>query len=461
MPSSTKEGASPAPVLKAREAALEVLKEVEEKEAYLNLVLNRFLSRQSFSSPERALLTELSYGVVQRLNTLDWVIMLYLKHPLEKLTPWARNILRMGTYQLLFLDRIPDSAAVDESVKLAYRYGHKGVAGIVNAVLRKISSDKAKLPWPSRAKEPELYLSLRYSYPRWMVRRWLENMGIDEAEAFCSAGNLRPPLTVRANTLRLSRIELKKKLALEGVEAADCHYASEGLELNLSKQLTDLESFREGLFQVQGEASMLVAPLLNPQPGEVVLDICSAPGGKTAHMAVLMQNRGHIVAADLYSHRLKLVQETARRQGIKIIETEKIDGRLLPAEKIGLFQRVLLDVPCSGHGVIRRKGDLKWRRKPEDILSLSQLQLQLLKEGFKALRPGGVLLYSACTIEPEETTEVIDKFFELEPSAQPAMLSVLLPEDLRGEEKVQGRIFFWPHKHNLDGFFLARIRKKK
>jgi 16S rRNA (cytosine967-C5)-methyltransferase len=460
MSSSKKNGTSNVPVLKARDAALEVLKEIEEKEAYLNLVLNRVLSRQSFPGAERSLLTELSYGVIQRLNTLDWVITLYLTHPLEKLTPWVRNILRLGAYQLLFLDRIPDSAAVDESVKLAYRYGHKGVAGLVNAVLRKISVAKESLPWPSREKDPELYLSLRYSYPLWMVRRWLKNMGIDETEAFCSAGNLAPPLTVRTNTLRLSRSELKKTLELEGIEAADCRYAAEGLELKLFERLVDLTSFREGLFQVQGEASMLVAPLLNPQPGESVLDLCSAPGGKTIHMASLMHNQGNIVAADLYPHRLKLVRDAARRQGIKIIHLEKLDGRSLPPDKKGAFQRVLLDVPCSGHGVIRRKGDLKWRRQPEDIASLSLLQLQLLKEAFKTLIPGGVLLYSACTIEPEETTEVIDRFLELETSAQPAILSPLLPEGLRSEEEIEGRIFLWPHKHNLDGFFLARIRKK-
>jgi 16S rRNA (cytosine967-C5)-methyltransferase len=450
---------SPLTAFKAREAALEILKEIEEKGVYLNLVLNRLLSRQSFPGAERTLLTELSYGVIQRLNTLDWVITLYLTHPLEKLTPWVRNILRLGAYQLLYLERVPDSAAVDESVKLAHRYGHKGVAGLVNAVLRKISASKETLPWPERDKDPGLYLSLRYSYPLWMVQRWLKNMGFAETEAFCAAGNLAPPLTVRVNTLRLSKNELKRTLAREGVEATDCRYAVDGLELKLSGRLTDLDGFREGLFQVQGEASMLAAPLLNPQPGETVLDLCSAPGGKTAHMAALMQNQGEIVATDLYPHRLKLVQETAKKYRINIIYPEKLDGRSLPPDKKGAFQRVLLDVPCSGHGVIRRKGDLKWRRKPEDIASLSMLQLQLLKEAFKALNPGGVLLYSACTIEPEETTNVIETFLAQEPSAQPAMLSPLLPAELRSEE-IQGRIFLWPHKHNLDGFFLARIRKK-
>jgi 16S rRNA (cytosine967-C5)-methyltransferase len=249
-------------------------------------------------------------------------------------------------------------------------------------------------------------------------------------------------------------------LEIEGVGAEDCVYVPEGLHLKLNKRLVELESFREGLFQVQGESSMLVAPLLNPQPGEAVLDLCSAPGGKTVHLGMLMQNQGSIVATDLYPKRLKLVRDAAHRQGIDIINTEKLDGRSVDPDKEGAFQRVLADVPCSGLGVIRRKGDLKWRRRPEDILSLAELQLQLLKGAYKYLCRGGVLLYSACTTEPEETTGVLEKFLAAEPSARPVMLSPLLPEKLKGEEQRAGMICLWPHKHNLDGFFLARIRKK-
>jgi 16S rRNA (cytosine967-C5)-methyltransferase len=460
MPFSSKKGTGHQGETNAREAALVILKEVEEKEAYLNLVLNRVLSRRSFPPAERSLLTELAYGVIQHLHTLDWVISLYSTRSLEKLTPWIRNILRMGTYQLLYLERIPEAAAVDEAVKLAHRYGHKGVAGLVNAVLRKISRSKDNLPWPSREQEPALYLSLRYAYPLWMVQRWIKNLGAEAAEAHCSAGNRRPPLTIRTNTLRLSREELQRVLQAEGTGSREYRYAPEGLYLKLAHSLVELKSFQQGLFQVQGESSMLAAPLLNPQPGELVLDLCSAPGGKTIHLAALMKNQGRIIAADLYPHRLKLVQAAAERQGIQIIQTENIDGRSLPSEWQGTFQRVLLDVPCSGLGVIRRKGDLKWRRRPEDIASLSQLQMQLLRSAFQALCSGGVLLYSACTTEPEETTEVINKFLAQERLAQPVMLSPFLPQELHAEEKIAGQIFLWPAQHNLDGFFLARIRKK-
>ncbi len=444
----------------AREAALIVLRDVELQDAYVNLALNRAISRGEFTDKERALLTELVYGVIQRLNTLDWALSLYLDRPLEKLTPWVRNILRLGAYQICYLQRVPPAAAVDEAVKQAYRYGHQGVAGLVNAVLRKLNDNREKLPWPAPRQDPVAYLSLYYSYPSWLVQRWLRELGYKETEALCAAGNKPAPLTVRTNTLRLSPPELQRKLLEEGVESEALLYARDGLQLKLNGQLEGLNSFQHGLFQVQGEASMLVAPLLNPQPGEMVLDLCSAPGGKTVHLAMLMENRGTVVAADLHPHRLKLVEDTARRQGIEIIITEKLDGRQIPAEKQNSFHRVLLDVPCSGLGVLRRKGDLKWRRQAEDIPVLAQLQLELLQGAFSALKPGGVLLYSACTFVPEETTEVINSFLKKEPRASMSLLSPYLPAALKGEEKEGGFLQLWPHRHGLDGFFMARLRKK-
>jgi len=444
----------------ARSYALKILKEVEEG-AYANLALNRLLSRLSLAEEERALLTGLSYGVLQRLNTLDWVLSLFLTSPLENLTPWIRNILRLGAYQLLYLDRIPSAAVVDESVKLAYRFGHKGVAGLVNAVLRKIIRAGEDIPWPSRDDNPSFYLSIVYSYPLWIVRRWIGQMGFDEAEQLCSTNNQVPPLTVRTNTLKTTREKLRELLKEEGVGAEFCRYAPEGLTLELTKKLVNLTSFKEGLFQVQGEASMLVAPLVDPKPGESVLDLCSAPGGKALHMAMLMENKGTIVAADLYPHRLRLLQETMKRQDIEIIRTEKLDGRTICAKKHASFQRVLLDVPCSGLGVIRRKGELKWRRKEQDIFSLAKLQAELLRSAFQALQPGGVLVYSACSTEPEETKDVIQRFLKQEPLAAPDLPAILLPPELRAQEKGEGMVRLQPHEHGLDGFFLARIRKKK
>jgi 16S rRNA (cytosine967-C5)-methyltransferase len=443
----------------ARGYALKLLKEIEEG-AYANIVLNRLLSRISLIEEERSFLTELFYGVLQRLNTLDWILSLYLTSPLDKLTPWIRNILRLGVFQLLYLKRIPASAAVDESVKLALRFGHKGVAGLVNAVLRKVDRLKEEIPWPSRSGDPFLYLSLVYSFPLWIVRRWIGQMGLDEAEKLCQANNAVPPLSIRTNTLKTTPGRLKVLLEEEGIKADPCRYAPEGLVLHLTKRLTSLDSFQEGLFQIQGEASMLVAPLVNPRAGERVLDLCSAPGGKTLHMAMLMGNKGRILAADMYPHRLELLEKMMKRHNIKIVRTEKLDGRSISSSEYGSYDRVLLDVPCSGLGVVRRKGELKWRRKEEDIFSLARLQADLLRCAFKALKPGGVLVYSACSTEPEETREIIYAFLQEESSASLALLAPLLPEELRSQEKEEGTIYFYPHKHGLDGFFMARIRKK-
>lgn len=444
----------------ARAYALKILKEVEEG-AYTNIALNRLLAGLALPREERSFLTELSYGVLQRLNTLDWVLSLFLSSPLETLTVWIRNILRLGAYQLLYLERVPPVAVVDESVKLAYRFGHKGVAGLVNAVLRKVSRARDEIPWPSRGKDPLLYLSLVYSYPLWIVQRWTRQMGFDETEKLCSANNQVPPLTVRTNILKTTRNKLSELLKEQGAGTEFCRYAPEGLSLELTGKLVDLPSFKEGLFQVQGEASMLVAPLVNPKPGEYILDLCSAPGGKALHMAMLMDNKGTIVAADLYPHRLKLLQGMMERQGIGIVRPEKLDGRTLSSERCNCFDRVLLDVPCSGLGVIRRKGELKWRRKEQDIFSLAELQAKLLRNAFSALKPGGVLVYSACSTEPEETKDVIQNFLKQEPMAATALLAPLLPRELRAQEKEDGMAFFWPHEHGLDGFFMARLRKKE
>ena len=443
----------------ARGYALGVLVEVEGG-AYLNLALNRLLSGLSLADEERSLLTRLSYGVSQRLNTLDWILSLYLASPLEKLTPWIRNILRMGVYQLIYMERIPDSAVVDESVKLAYRFGHKGVAGLVNAVLREVSRRRGEIPWPSADEDPLRYLSLVYSYPLWIVRRWLEQMGFAETEKLCVVQNQPPPLTVRTNTLKTTREKLLALLENEGVEAEYCRFAPEGLHLKLSNRLLNLRSFKEGLFQIQGEASMLAVPLLNPRPGETVLDLCSAPGGKTLHMAMLMENKGSIVAADLYPHRLKLLQGMIERLSISIVRIEKLDGRDISPEWANYFQRILLDVPCSGLGVIRRKAELKWRRKEQDITSLAALQQELLRSAFRALEPGGVIVYSACSTEPEETKEIIQNFLREEPGAESALLAPLLPPELNIQEE-DGMAYLWPHIHGLDGFFLARLRKKQ
>ena len=441
------------PAKGGREAALRALCRVERDGAFLNLALPPLL--HSLPHRERALARELATGTIRRLNTLDWVLGLYLKHPLQKMTVWIRNLLRLGAYQLLYLERIPAHAAVDEAVRLARRYGHRGVAGLVNAVLRRLAAAKGELPWPDRQKQPLEHLALLTSHPPWLVQRWSRRFGADEARRLCEANNLPPPLSLRPNSLRISADALVEKLAAGGIAAYLSPRLPGAVLVERSGPVTALPGYREGLFTVQGESSALVAPLLQPRPGEDVIDLCSAPGGKSTHLAELMEDRGTVTAVDLHPRRLKMVQRAARRLGLQSIKTAAADGTQIGPPRFAPPQRILVDAPCSGLGVIRRLPELKWRRQPEEFADLARTQLALLQAAARLLRPGGRLLYSVCTTEPEETTAVAEALEEACPELTPQPLEPLLPPALKDGLVSPGRLFLYPHRHELDGFFIS------
>ncbi len=448
----------PKRVLTAREAALQALYRVERDGAFLNLALPPLLG--GLPPREWALARELASGTVRRRNTLDWSLELFLKHPLSKLTVWIRNLLRLSAYQLLYLDRIPAHAAVDEAVKLARRYGHRGVAGLANAVLRRLAGAANDLPWPDPVRWPVEHLVLQSSHPSWLVERWFRRFGPEEVRYLCEANNIPPPLALRPNLLRTGPAALKEILAAEGVPSGFSPRLPGVLLARPDGALSDLASFREGLFTVQGESSALVAPLLQPQPGEHIVDLCSAPGGKSTHLAELMGDRGLITAVDLHAHRLGLVERAARRLGLTAIKTLLADGTRIGAAGLQPPHRILVDAPCSGLGVIRRLPELKWRRRPVDLERLPRLQLDLLGAAAALLRPGGLLLYSVCTFEPEETAGVADAFSAAHPRFSPQPPGLLLPPGVKaGFTAAPGGIYLYPHRHGLDGFFMALWRK--
>ena len=443
-------------IFSAREAALRALYRMEREGAFLNLALPPLL--QGMPPQERALARELAFGTVRRLNTLDWSLGLYLKQPLERLTGWMRNLLRLSAYQLLYLERIPSHAAVDEAVKLARRYGHRGVAGLANAVLRRLAAAGGDLPWPHPARRPLENLVLQTSHPKWLVERWVRRFGLEEARLLCEANNEPPATALRPNRLRISPAALKERLAGEGLL---CEYSSRlpGVLLAEPGAATAArKSFREGLFTVQGESSILVSPLLGPQPGESIVDLCSAPGGKTTHLAELMGDSGLIRAVDFHAHRLGLVEQAARRLQLAGIETLQYDGTRIAEAGLPPAHRILVDAPCSGLGVIRRLPELKWRRTPADLERMSRLQLALLTAAASQLRPGGMLLYSVCTIEPEETAAVVQAFSAAHPRFTPQPLRHLLPPGLGTADPAAGGLYLYPHRHNLDGFYLFGVR---
>ncbi|MDW7651905.1 MAG: 16S rRNA (cytosine(967)-C(5))-methyltransferase RsmB, partial [Bacillota bacterium] len=302
-------------------------------------------------------------------------------------------------------------------------------------------------------------LTLQYAHPEWLVKRWLKRLGAEDAEALLAANNRTAPLSVRVNTLKTDRDRLLARLQENGIEARPGDVTPEHITIQGAGRLTNLEAYREGFFQVQGESAMLTSRILDPQPGERILDGCSAPGGKTTHLAALMQNRGEIVALDIHPHRLKLVEANCRRLGIGIVQTMCVDAQEADTGKLGWFDRILLDVPCSGFGVIRRKPDLKWRRTETDIAQLARVQTKMLTACSELLKPGGVLVYSTCTNEPEETTRVVAALLQQDKSMETDDLRPFLPEAWRNDVTEPG-IQLYPHVHGVDGFFISRLKKK-
>jgi len=438
----------------AREIALSVLKEVDEKDAYANIALSHALEQYRPAPQERRLATELVYGTIKAKNTLDWVIGQHASRSLDKMTVWVRNVLRMGAYQLLYLDRIPPSAACNEAVNLTKRYGHMGTAKFVNGILRAIARSKEQIQFPDIASDPVEHIALRFSHPAWLVQRWIARFGVEETIQLCKKNNETPNMSVRTNLLKGTRQELKQQLEADGLTVEESRWAPEGLLIEGFSALGQLDALRQGLFQVQDESSMLVAHVLDPQPGEFIIDACGAPGGKTTHIAQRMGNQGRVLSTDVHAHKLKLTAENCERLGIDIVEAKTMDARFMHELYAGQAERVLVDAPCSGLGVLRRKPDSRWRKCPEMLVELPNLQLAILESAAQCVKPAGILVYSTCTIEPEENEEVIKRFLSGHPEFILEHAGKLLPEP-HPAEMVQ----LYPHRDNVDGFFIARMRK--
>lgn len=443
----------------AREIALKALREIEDRGGFPDAVLDRFFSRCRPPRVERALATELVYGTLRRRNTLDWHLERHASRPLSQMTPWIRNLLRLSAYQLMYLDRIPAAAAVHEAVELARKYGHAGSARLVNAVLRALTRQTG-IPYPDPERDPAGYVSLKHSHPQWLVNRWLDRYGFDETVALCEENNRPAPVAIRPNRLKTTAAALAAELAREGVEVRPGAVVPEALVMSGYDSLPALEAFRRGLFQVQDEGAMVAGLAVAPLPGETVIDACSAPGGKTTHLAELMDNRGRIVAADIHEFKLPLIRENCERLGIDIVTTVCADGRQLGRLYPGEAARVLVDAPCSGTGVLRRNPDARWRKGPEGLSEFHALQVELLQGAAGCVRPEGVLVYCTCSLEPEENDRVVAEFLQRNADFMPDDLRPFLPPSLRAERgAAEGHLQLLPQRHGTDGFFIARMRR--
>lgn len=449
----------PAKTKEARQLAAEILLKVETRDAYADLLLDHSLRAFSLSPLDRALLTELVYGTLRWRGKIDWYLQPRLRQPISSMDGYLRNLLRLTLYQLLFLDKIPNYAAVNEGVKLAKNYGGSKAGGLVNAVLRRILREKNQLSLPDRERDPIGYLSVAYSHPDWLVRKWLRELATEDMEALLAANNKEAPLTLRANRLKEGRDAICERLHERGLDARPTAWSPQGIRVKSGSAVDRLPGFEEGLFQVQGEASQLVGCLLDPRPGERVLDGCAAPGGKATHLAELMQDKGEIVAADVSVRGVQKIQENMRRLSLTSIHpvvadiTEGLTGALaLP------YDRILVDAPCSGLGTLRSHPEAKWRRSEQDIQRLARLQKKMIKRIASYLKPGGVLVYATCTLSHEENENVVEEFLDEEKAFVLEEAAGHLPSEAR--KMIRGNYFFaLPHKHDTDGFFAARMRK--
>jgi 16S rRNA (cytosine967-C5)-methyltransferase len=441
-----------------RQAACSVLLRIMKEGCYADQLMDSELESGRLSGPDRGLFAELVFGVLRRQGTLDHILSSLLTQPLSRLEHQALILLRVGLYQLVYLDRIPESAAVNESVNLAKKNIPR-VSGLVNAVLRSYLRRREDIRFPDPVAAPAESIAARHSHPRWLVNQWIDQLGVEEAEALAEVSSQQPPLTLRANTLVTSRDDLMARFAANGITVAPCRFSPHGILVEGRHPIPGLPGFHEGLFAVQDEASQMAGLLLDPQPGERVLDACAAPGGKATHLAQLMGDRGELLAMDVSGSKLPLIQESARRLGIGIIHTRRADllhGAALPECS---FDRILVDAPCSGLGVIRRNPEAKWRLRPEDITRLAETQKRMLGNAVRMLKPGGRLLYSTCSTTREENEAVLSDFLSRHDDCALEDLNELYPSwgELFTRE---GMLRSWPHRHAMDGFFAARLRKR-
>jgi 16S rRNA (cytosine967-C5)-methyltransferase len=457
----------------ARTIALLLLVESVKSEEGVDVLLDRALARCSFDSKERALTMELAYGVLRRLATIDWRLEPVLEKPLPRLPVAVQMVLRLGAYQLLFLDRIPQSAAVNESVNLTKAFActlGRDWSGFVNAVLRALLRHPPQ-PWPDIGPDAAKAFAVRYSMPKWLSRRWVDRLGVVSAEAACKEVSVVPPLTLRVNQLVTNREALLDTFARRGIAAKPTSVSPFGIALEESGSVPSLPGFQEGMFYVEDEAAQLIPPLLDPQPGDLVLDACAAPGGKSTHLAELMHNKGTIYAVDRNENRLNLVRSNCRRLGVQIV-VPIVDDIRQPCEWLPMINtaessfekktsvdRILVDAPCSGLGVLRRHPEAKWRKGEQALPRHQELQCQILDAVAPCLRLGGVLVYSTCSTEPEENEDVIERFCRTHTEFKRESLVPWLPYAAQGFVTGQGALSTMNNQFLMDGFYAARLRK--
>jgi len=447
--------------LNLREMALEILLEAEKNGAYPNVLLKQTLDKYLYmEKQERAFLTRLVEGCVERKLTLEYYINQVSKTPVNKMKPVIRCIMRMAAYQIFYMDAVPDSAACNEAVKLTQKKGFQTLKGFVNGVLRNLSRQKDEITMPDEAKEPVMAFSVKYSMPEWLVEKIIKDYGTSNAKAmFESLYENVGATTIRVNNSKISTEECTKLLEKEGVHVEKAAYVQNALEISGYDSLAFLEAFENGYFQVQDVSSMLVGLAANPKSGDSVIDICAAPGGKSIHVADLLKGSGHVEARDLTDYKVSLIEENIARCGFENITAKKADALVLDEGLKETADIVIADLPCSGLGVLKKKSDIKYRMTQSQIDELVQLQRAILKNAVTYVKSGGTLVYSTCTIAKEENDMQVDWILQNLP-LQLISLKGCLDDEVLANAQREGVLQLLPGREKTDGFFLAKFQKK-
>lgn len=452
----------------ARSAALAILQRIERHRQFADEALDQLIEKASPHPPDRRLIFELVYGVLRYRETLDWRLHLVADRPLSRVPLPVVMTLRLGAYQLLYLDRVPQSAAVNESVNLSRSIHGRDWTGFVNGVLRNLIRHPTP-PWPDAAESLVLYLSIRYSCPQWMVQRWLSFFGPGRTELLCQNTLNIPPITLRTNTLRCSREELASRLRSDGYEVGETLVSPLGLVLRKCGKLSEVKALQDGWCYIEDEAAQLVPILLDVKPDHRVLDVCAAPGGKTTHLAAVMRNQGTLVALDRNPLRLRTLRSNCKRLGASNVSCFVADASQDLLRRVDSdsefstlsqgFDGILCDAPCSGFGVLRRHPEGKWAKEAEIVSRSQARQLALLDQVCQLLRPGGVLVYSACSTEPEETYQVLATFCRRHPEFRHESVGPWVPQAGQSLIDQEGNLFTAYNSFDMDGFFASRLRK--
>ena len=443
--------------MNTREIAISAIGNILQEKAYNNITLKKIFSeKENLSSEEKAFITQLVNGTIRNVIYIDYIINSFSNTKTKKMKPLILNILRVSVYQIIFMEKVPISAVCNEAVNITKKKKFNGLSGFVNGVLRNISRNKENINLPDIKKEPIKYLSIKYSYPEWIIENWLLEMDFQTTEEVCKANLLPPKICVCINTNKITKEKLKQIFEKENIQFEDGKLSENALYIFKTKDISKSEAFKKGYFHIMDESSMLSVEALGIKKGQTIIDVCSAPGGKSFYSSYLMKNEGEIFSRDIHSHKIKLLEDAKKRLGINIIKTQKLDATIFNPEDENKADALIIDAPCSGLGILRKKPDIKYNKNLEDINELVSIQKEILKTCSKYVKKGGTIIYSTCTICKKENIENVNWFlenfdFELQPININSISSI--------KSTKEGYVQILPNMFETDGFFIAKFKR--